>query len=440
MLTDIGPVVERLLRKLVLAGLPLVAACDGQRSLDGQLGSGGTSVAGTGGSAGAGGAASTGGVGGGVVGSGGIGSGGAGTGGVGTGGFGTGGAGTGGSGTGGAVIGTGGAMGCVPLSFGCGFRSTCPAGPDGGVGPQLPLTMRDGTFAPDDPRLVDLYRACLMSTDHCSPDCKGFCFMAVGLPADQYEHYFSCDVTCGTVNAVKIGYESAVCGRRPSGGARRRACHGRPQRADSPLGRLLAEAAELEAASVPAFAQLAADLAAHGAPETLVRAARVARADEARHWQRTREVARRKGANPVRPAVVRRTEVSSLEALAADNVIEGCVRETFGALVAAHQAATAEDREVAGLMAGIAGDEMEHAALAWRIDAWATERLGRASAARRQTAARAALRELVAGAMRPVEGGLRAAAGLPSPAESAALLAATWDVLWKPAFGALARS
>jgi len=300
------------------------------------------------------------------------------------------------------------------------------------------LTTRTGTFDPNDPRLVDLYRACLMAPNGCSPDCKGFCFLSVGLSKDTYEHYFACDVTCGAQNEVKIGYESAVCGRRPAGGSRRRGCDGRAGRGSSPLGRLLAEAAELEAASVPAFAHVAADLTAHGAPDALVHAARAARADEARHWRQTRELARRRGGNPVRPVVARRTGVASLEMLATDNVIEGCVRETFGALVAAHQAAAAADRDVARLMAAIAGDELEHAALAWRIDAWATERLGSSFAERRQAAARVALRELVAGVARPVTDELRVAAGLPGPAQTSAMLAATWDVLWKPVFGASA--
>jgi hypothetical protein len=157
-------------------------------------------------------------------------------------------------------------------------------------------------------------------------------------------------------------------------------------------------------------------------------------ADEARHWRRTRDVARRKGGAPVRPTFAQRTAASSLRALAADNIVEGCIRETFGALVAAHQAATAVDPEVAELMTGIAVDEMNHAALAWRIDAWTVQRLGDSFHAPRGAAAEAALRELAAAAARPLAPDLRAAAGLPDPAVAAALLAATWDALWKPAF------
>jgi hypothetical protein len=400
LITDIRPLVERLLRKLVLAGLPLVTAC----GVHDPLGTGGTpSVPGTGGAGG-------------------------GSGGVGAGGLGAGGAGT----------GTGGANGCVPLSLTCGFRSSCPPAPgsDSGSGLGLPLTMRKGTFEPDDPRLSELYRACLTTHDRCGPDCLGFCFGAAGLSTSTFGPYFTCDVTCGASNEVEISYESAVCGRRPAGHLRRRGCNSARPRAESALGRLLAEAAELEAASVPAFAQVAADLTAYGAPEALVQAARGAMADEARHWRRTRDAARRKGGAPVRPSLAARPAVSSLEALALDNVIEGCVRETFGALVAAHQAATAGDSDVATLMADIAEDEMEHAALAWRIDAWLAERLGDSFRASREVAARGALRELVAGATHPVDAELRAAAGLPTPAEATALLAGMWEALWKPAFGA----
>jgi len=356
LITDVRPIVERLLRKLVVAGLPLMAACQDD----------------------------------------------------------------------GPVV-------CEPSSIRCGSPSLCLE-PDGSTSQSLPLTMGRATFTFDDGRLADYYRACAASKDSCGPDCRGFCLAAAGFSPATSTYYFTCDLTCGAPNQVQISYESAVCGRRPTGLQRQRCDRQTAPRADSPLGRLLAEAAELEAASVPAFAQLAADLAAHGAPEGLVRAARGAMADEARHWRRTRDVARRKGGAPVRPTFARRRAApSSLEALAADNVVEGCIRETFGALVAARQAAMAVDREVAALMTAIANDEMNHAALAWRIDAWAAQRLGDSFRAPRSAAAHVALRELGAAA-RPLDPDLRAAAGLPDPAEAAALLTATWDALWKPAF------
>jgi hypothetical protein len=227
-----------------------------------------------------------------------------------------------------------------------------------------------------------------------------------------------------------LAYQAGVCGRRPAGAS---ACP--PAFTGSPIARHLSESAALEAASVPAFARLARDLAAHGAPERLVRAARVATAEEARHWRRTRDVARRRGGNPVRPAVSPASP-ASLEELAIENVVEGCVRETFGALVAAHQAAAAGDREIRDLMTDIAEDELGHAALSWQIDAWACDQLGAAFRERRKQAARAAVGELLLAANHSVADELCIDAGLPGPAAARALLLAAWETTWAPSFNA----
>ena len=116
----------------------------------------------------------------------------------------------------------------------------------------------------------------------------------------------------------------------------------------SPLGRYLAETAQLEGAAVDAFRILRDELLAHGAPDELVRAAEEARADEVRHARTTRSLAGRFGPTPPQPRA-RRRPVRPLEAIAVENAVEGCVRETYGALLAHHQASAAEDaRDPAG--------------------------------------------------------------------------------------------
>jgi hypothetical protein len=441
MLTDIRPIVERLLQKLVLAGLPLVAACDDTRALGGSGGAGGTEGGGSGGAVGTGGGA------GGIRGDGGApdrGTGGRGTGGIngdggapdrGTGGRGTGGDnGSGGRGTGGAGLPPdGGSVACQPFSITCGARPTCISPGDAGTSIPVPLTTAMIDFVPDDPRWVDLYRACIAVGGDCGPDCTGLCVAALRASGANFfaGTYLQCGLTCGEPNRLQITYVAAICGRRPgSGGA---GCIPVPAEVGPLLGRYLAEAAELEAASVPAFGRLARDLVAHGAPAHLVRAARAARADEARHWRRTRAVALRHGGHPVRRALDP-TRFASLEEVAVDNVVEGCVRETFGALVAAHQAATAGDPEIRALMAGICEDELGHAALAWQIDAWATAALGPGFRERRSQAALAAMRELVGAQALPVAAELQTEAGLPGPARAQALLAEAWAALWQPHF------
>lgn len=433
MLTDIRPLVERLMRQLVLAGVPVMAAaCGGTplpaRGLDagtGGVASGGTGSPATGGHPGTGGAAGA------STPSGGHGGGGLG----GT----AGDRGTSGGGAGGTGLGAGpdGGVACQPLVTTCGTRSICPPiFPDGGAGGTLMLTTVTLPWNPDDPGWASLYQACAASGNGpamaCDSDCARFCkaVFSSGFSTPPYDRYFACTVTCGASPTITASAETWVCGRR-SAGSRRRCIHA----AGDPLGRYLSGAAELEAESVPAFTRLARGLRTHGAPDELVRAARSAATEEARHWRWTRALARRHEANPVPPHVPR-AEFESLQALAEDNVIEGCVRETYGALVAAVQAETATDSEVRSLMGDIAVDELNHAALSWRIDAWATARLGAAFVARRRQVAAAATAELVgevaAQAASP-EAPL-AEAGLPDPAMAAALLAAVGDGVWTHAF------
>jgi hypothetical protein len=70
-----------------------------------------------------------------------------------------------------------------------------------------------------------------------------------------------------------------------------------------------------------------------------------------------------------------RSPVTSLLDLAIDNAAIGCVRETYGAMAMWHQAIHAEDVEQRETFRRIAEQETRHATLAWRIHAWATERL-----------------------------------------------------------------
>jgi hypothetical protein len=189
-----------------------------------------------------------------------------------------------------------------------------------------------------------------------------------------------CSRLCGTGNWISCsrtevsGVPMIRCnhdctGRRPSGLRPSELSGG------AELGSYFAEMARLEAASVFAFRELRVELRAHGAPRALVRAAQRAARDEVRHARATRALARRYGGD-VRSPHVEGRPVRSLEAIALDNAVEGCVRETFGALVAHHQARAAQDPVVAATMARIARDETRHAALAHDIDAWVKRRLG----------------------------------------------------------------
>ncbi|MCY1036718.1 hypothetical protein OV207_35105 [Corallococcus sp. BB11-1] len=181
------------------------------------------------------------------------------------------------------------------------------------------------------------------------------------------------------------------------------------------LGALFARMAHLEAASVPAFERLADELARHGAPERWVRAARRAAGEEVRHARAMASLAVRHGAAMPEVTVAPFGD-RSLEALAIENAVEGCVRETFGALLAGWQARCAEDVTVREALGAIAPDELRHAELAWAIDAWARTRLSEDARARVEAARHEAwlvLERDAADSLMPEDVARRS--GLPSP-------------------------
>lgn len=246
-------------------------------------------------------------------------------------------------------------------------------------------------------------------------------------PCDTHPYNHPPLLGCSTIE----GHENLVLcsfkyecpgGRRPAG----LVSEGRSAAEDA-CARWFAEVAHLEAASVPAFERLAAELAVYGAPEELVAAARRAAVDEARHAALVGAIAARVGG---RPSAVEIVDVGrrSLKDLAVENTVEGCVRETWAALVAAHQAQAAEDPEVRACMAEIAADEAAHAALAWAIDAWISERLD-AEARRDVHGARAEAALALRGASGP-DPTLCAQAGLPNAETALRLWGALDRQLW----------
>jgi hypothetical protein len=222
--------------------------------------------------------------------------------------------------------------------------------------------------------------------------------------------------------ACNVHYQ-CIGGRRPAGLAAARANE------DGTVGAWFARMAHLEDASVAAFLRLADELSAQGAPRALVTAARAAAGDEVRHARETGRLARRFGATAER-ARVERIAPRSLEAIAVENAAEGCVGETWGALVALHQARAAGDPLVRDALGRIADDEAGHAQLSWRIDAWARTRLDGAARRRVDEARRAAAAELGRSLDERPPAELRALAGLPDRAVARALHAELARTLW----------
>ncbi len=254
-------------------------------------------------------------------------------------------------------------------------------------------------------------------------------YAACGVTAEGDLSQDQCDRFCATFDtrgchtfATRDGKPGVFCSAANP-------CRGRPTSAGAvaapPLDRVvdhLAFARRLEAHSVIAFRELEADLLRLGAPVALVAACRVAAADEVRHARAMGRLLRARGAAP--PTVDRPAAAgfSSLFELALHNEREGVIGETWGALLALHQAATAADADVRAELATIADDETRHAALSFDIAAWARTQL-----APHQIAALDAARADALTALRdalPWHPSDAAATelGCPSPATSAAML------------------
>jgi hypothetical protein len=249
----------------------------------------------------------------------------------------------------------------------------------------------------------------------------GWIVFATGGDCDVYAHVLHVS-RGGELEIVESGLirradpSCGAVGRLPAGLCRRP----RPIRGAA-VGRFFAEVAELEASAVAAFGQLADELAVHRAPRRLLRDAVRSRRDEIRHARVTARLARRYGAIPTMPRV-RPIAPRSLVEVAADNAVEGCVRETFGALVATLQARRAADPIVRRAMRSIAIDETRHAALSWELAAWAEARMSPAERRRVAAHAREGAERFTADVEYPEA--VHRIAGMPRPDEAHALFTA----------------
>jgi hypothetical protein len=276
---------------------------------------------------------------------------------------------------------------------------------------------------PADPPMQLRIDSCRLDVDAC----RELCIMAMQR-ADIGAAPSACEVTfLGNDVTAEVAYEvyhdgphCPVDGRRPAGLAavQRVTGHG-------VVGAWLAQAAWLEAASIHAFVRLARELAAHRAPRSLIARALAAADDEVRHTTMMTALARRHGATVPVPVVAPPTP-RSLEALALENMVEGCVRETWAAVIALWQAGAAPDPGLRATFAAIAGDEVRHAALAWAIDAWVRPQLDDFARARIDLARDAAAAALAAVS----EPGALVTLGMPTAADVRGLHARTNNALW----------
>lgn len=271
--------------------------------------------------------------------------------------------------------------------------------------------------------------------DYCTSGgavCRTYCIRTGPVPDDASDCRPECGIpTTGLGSCSRFtidGQNYLRCtpdctGRRPPG------LDPTTMLVDGALRAYFEEMSRLEAASVPAFRILARELRAHGAPRSLVRAARRAARDEVRHTRMGKRLAERFGGRYVPPRVEPRP-LRTIEALAADNAVEGCVRETFGAMIATWQSRAASDRVVRRIMRRVAVDETRHAALALRVAAWADRKLDDAARQRVKQARRDAVAQVMRELAYRPSAALFSLAGVPTSDDARRLATVLDEQLW----------
>ncbi|MCA9626649.1 MAG: hypothetical protein KC766_03235 [Myxococcales bacterium] len=224
--------------------------------------------------------------------------------------------------------------------------------------------------------------------------------------------------TDGSVSVLskKVKSKSGACVGRQSAGTDLR-----PIPASNVLGAYFTDCAQLERAAVFAFARMQEELRALGAPPSLVADAKRSARDEERHVAILDRLAQDFGGERVEPEV-RDLGVRSAYDVALENAVEGCVRESYGALVGLWQSERAADAGVRDALREVAEDELRHAALSWRVAAWLEPRLTEQERLRVAQAQRAALVALHDECAVEPASELVETAGLPTAAQALGLL------------------
>jgi hypothetical protein len=143
----------------------------------------------------------------------------------------------------------------------------------------------------------------------------------------------------------------------------------------------------------------------------------------------TAALCRSYGGQTTPPRVARSQGLRSLKAVARENAVEGCVRETYGALVGLWQAQHAGDPKTRRAMNRIAADEVRHAELAWSVAAWAEPRLGQPARRRIDAARRQAFADLLQATEQHIPIAFVEVAGLPPPVVANQLAARMGEAL-----------
>ena len=258
--------------------------------------------------------------------------------------------------------------------------------------------------------------------------CFAACAYAAGYSSDLNPNYTyatldlpSCELTIPTMDADGILQCSGTRTYTPQcPGGRAPLTWRSGARSDGGLADHLDAMATMEAVSITAFDELAAQLDKLGAPAELLARCRSAARDEARHLALLEQLG---GRGPTQLPAPAPAETSALT-IALHNAVEGCVSETWAALLARHQSEHATDASTRRAFAVIAEDEARHAQLAWDLHAWLSGLLTPEEAAQVEAGRVAALAKLESLALQQalaIDGEARKQLGLPDARRAGAL-------------------
>ena len=221
------------------------------------------------------------------------------------------------------------------------------------------------------------------------------------------------DYSISEVGRAEIRRQDGVCiGRKPPGTLTFNPVNNHS--ACNSLGQSLARHAAYEAASVVAFEHLKKELASLGAPEYLLKRIEKAANDERRHAEQVAILAYYYGYT-ADTFSVKPTSFRDIETIAIDNIQEGCIGETWGALVGLYQAEKAKDPIIADTMRKIGLDEVGHASFSWEIQDWLLVRLSNSAKERVHKAQKNAIKKLKENIVEPYDQSHMLLAGLPEP-------------------------
>lgn len=142
------------------------------------------------------------------------------------------------------------------------------------------------------------------------------------------------------------------------------------------LGEHWIRTAQMEHASIGAFARFGLQLLALGAPATFIEATHRAMADEVVHAKLAFGLASAYLDRNLGPAALNCADAldgTDLRSIALSTFREGCIGETIAALDAEIALQDCEAPAVRHVLQTIAHDEAKHTELAWRFTAWALE-------------------------------------------------------------------